>query len=326
VKLSQSTVSGNSTAGDFAPGGGIFSRGGDVTLSQSTVSGNNARGRGGGISVFSGDLVVHHSTITDNTSGDAGGGIYATEAVALDHTIVAGNHDNSGTAHDIAGVVNATYSLIGFGANFLGPLADNGGPTMTHALLPGSPAINAGDPNFVGPPDYDQRGFPYKRVSGGRIDIGAFEAQPLPGDFDVDGDADHDDLVLWEAGYGAGGMSGLDFLAWQIMSVRAAPTPTTAAATAAPTQTDIDPRLVDLAVTLQQNRGAVISFSGLSSGHLTEDSRIDSQPIDQQPPAAPLATPSPAVDHSFDLFNDEPTVDDSDTLDVEVFDEIFALV
>ena len=62
----------------------------------------------------------------------------------------------------------------------LGPLQDNGGPTFTHELLPGSPAINSGDPNFVGPPDYDQRGPGYDRVKGGRIDVGSFEVQNPP--------------------------------------------------------------------------------------------------------------------------------------------------
>ena len=62
----------------------------------------------------------------------------------------------------------------------LGPLRDNGGPTFTHGLLLGSPAINAGDPNFVGPPDYDQRGPGYVRVRGGRIDVGSFEVQNPP--------------------------------------------------------------------------------------------------------------------------------------------------
>jgi hypothetical protein len=59
----------------------------------------------------------------------------------------------------------------------LGPLQDNGGPTFTCALLPGSPAINAGDPNFTPPPDFDQRGPGFPRVVCGRIDIGAFEVQ-----------------------------------------------------------------------------------------------------------------------------------------------------
>jgi hypothetical protein len=59
----------------------------------------------------------------------------------------------------------------------LGPLQDNGGPTFTHELSSGSPAINAGDPNFTPPPNYDQRGPGYPRVVNGRIDIGAFEVQ-----------------------------------------------------------------------------------------------------------------------------------------------------
>ena len=63
----------------------------------------------------------------------------------------------------------------------LGPLQDNGGPTLTHSLLPGSPAINAGDPSFTPPPFYDQRGPGFDRVVNGRIDIGSFEAQgPIP--------------------------------------------------------------------------------------------------------------------------------------------------
>jgi hypothetical protein len=60
----------------------------------------------------------------------------------------------------------------------LGPLQNNGGPTFTHALLSGSPAINAGDPVFSPPPTFDQRGPGYPRVSGGRIDVGSFELQP----------------------------------------------------------------------------------------------------------------------------------------------------
>ena len=59
----------------------------------------------------------------------------------------------------------------------LGPLPDNGGPTLTHALLPGSPAMNAGDPNFTPPPESDQRGSGFPRVRDGRIDIGALEVR-----------------------------------------------------------------------------------------------------------------------------------------------------
>src|SRR5262245_42149431 len=59
-------------------------------------------------------------------------------------------------------------------------LQDNGGPTFTQALLPGSPAINAGNPNFTPLPSFDQRGPGYHRVMNGRIDIGSFEVQVTP--------------------------------------------------------------------------------------------------------------------------------------------------
>src|SRR5437660_11646936 len=57
----------------------------------------------------------------------------------------------------------------------LGPFQDNGGSTFTHALLPGSPAINAGDPAFTPPPFFDQRGLGFDRIVNGRLDIGSFE-------------------------------------------------------------------------------------------------------------------------------------------------------
>src|SRR5206468_6637513 len=59
----------------------------------------------------------------------------------------------------------------------LGPLQDNGGPTFTHELLKGSPAIDTGDPNFTPPPFFDQRGPSFDRVMNGRIDKGSFEVQ-----------------------------------------------------------------------------------------------------------------------------------------------------
>ncbi|HKH35611.1 MAG TPA: choice-of-anchor Q domain-containing protein, partial [Rubrobacter sp.] len=66
----------------------------------------------------------------------------------------------------------------------LGPLADNGGPTETHALLEGSPAINKGNNAFAVDPDgnplqFDQRGQGFARIVGGSVDIGAFEVQGI---------------------------------------------------------------------------------------------------------------------------------------------------
>lgn len=86
-------------------------------------------------------------------------------------------------------------------------LADNGGPTKTHALLAGSPAINAGDPAIEPDDDlFDQRGTPFQRVLDGRIDIGAFESEAIvvvnSADFDGDFDIDGADFLNWQRGFG----------------------------------------------------------------------------------------------------------------------------
>jgi hypothetical protein len=91
----------------------------------------------------------------------------------------------------------------------LAPLADNGGATRTHALLPGSPAINTGDPAAAmgggSVPLHDQRGAPFIRVYGGRIDLGAIESQPatLLGDYNANGVVDAADYVLWRKSLGS---------------------------------------------------------------------------------------------------------------------------
>src|SRR5262249_825547 len=97
--------------------------------------------------------------------------------VGFGHTTSAGYNLSSDTADKL---LNAPGDQINTDP-LLGPLQNNGGPTLTHALLPGSPAIDVGDPNFTPPPSYDQRGPGYLRVVNGRIDIGSFEVQqPLP--------------------------------------------------------------------------------------------------------------------------------------------------
>jgi hypothetical protein len=144
--------------------------------------------------------VVTNCTFTANRADVQGGGlcILADEAnFTLRNSIVAGNFRGSGTtADDISGVVTANFCLVqetsgwtpgaGSGDNITGQdpllvsLADNGGPTQTHALLDGSPARNAGNDALV-PDDLttDQRGAPFARVFGSAVDIGAFEAQKL---------------------------------------------------------------------------------------------------------------------------------------------------
>ena len=179
------TISGNSATFE---GGGIFGGG---TISNCTISGNRTtvgHSRGGGIS---GTGTITNSTFSENVAAD-GGNICATCCpIQLGSTILKNGNIlvlGTGTVTSLGYNVSSDNGggfLIGPGDQIntdplLGPLQDNGGPTLTHALLPGSPAIDAGDPNFTPPPYYDQRGPGFSRVFGGRIDIGSFEVQPLP--------------------------------------------------------------------------------------------------------------------------------------------------
>jgi hypothetical protein len=191
VSIVNSTISGNSAD---QSGGGISADGLDYfSIVNSTISGNSAGTSGGGIYNSNSSLHVANSTIAGNSAG-SGGGIYngPQGQVQISNTIIDGgasgeNIFNSGgtvtsqgynlSSDDGGGYLNGPGDQINTDP-LLGPLQDNGGPTFTHALLPGSPAIDAGDPNFSPPPFNDQRGCPFDRVFNGRIDIGSFETQP----------------------------------------------------------------------------------------------------------------------------------------------------
>lgn len=190
-----STVDGNDAAHDDIPfgggeGGGIYNDSGTLMITNSVVSNNYAGlpgpnfpvGIGGGVSNY-GTLTITDSTI----SGNGNGGI-STGGMQIGNTIL---NDNPGANIDgTATSLGYNISTDDGGGNLtgpgdqintdplLGPLQNNGGPTLTHALLPGSPAVNTGDPKFIPPPFYDQRGSPFVRVFNGRIDIGSFEVQP----------------------------------------------------------------------------------------------------------------------------------------------------
>ena len=216
LNITNSTISGNSGVS----GGGIFLNGGLTNITNSTISGNFATGDGGGLRNSFGTLTIIDSTITnnradnDNNGSGAGGGILrgGTSTVILRSTIVAGNFNDaspSTTPDDIFGTMDASssFNLIGNGGSGglqdfsvdptpahqnkvgvsnpgLDVLADNGGPTMTHALQCTSPAIDKG--NAFGQPK-DQRGFTrafdfadsvYPDAAGGDgTDIGALETQ-----------------------------------------------------------------------------------------------------------------------------------------------------
>ena len=205
LAITDSIVSGNWAGGgqgNWPGSGGGIEACGTVTISNSTISGNwvsgrdfNEPGLGGGIYAV-GTVTISNSTLSDNWVLNFGNGgcIWNGDTVEIGNTILnSGQPDNIfssfGTvtsngynlsSDDGGGLLNGPGDQINTDP-MLGPLQDNGGPTLTYALLPGSPAIDAGDPNFIPPPFYDQRGSPFVRVFNGRIDIGSFEVQPPRG-------------------------------------------------------------------------------------------------------------------------------------------------
>lgn len=205
TRAKRSTVSGNTAD----VGGGLFIYYGTLFLDDSTVSGNSAVNAGGiynahatGYYGFTGPLWINNSTITANAAsgttatGGVGGGVVSTfqSSIRLQSSIVAGNatpnaDPSKADLIDFTGVIVGASNLVGAAQGvalpadtirddpLLGPLQDNGGPTLTHALLPGSPAIDAG--NNTSNLDFDQRGEGFARVVGAAADIGAFETQQL---------------------------------------------------------------------------------------------------------------------------------------------------
>jgi hypothetical protein len=192
LAIVNSTISGNranpNDQGLGSVGGGISNT--DVlTITNSTISGNSAD-YGAGI-FNNGPLTITHTTISNNQVDPVSGSIQNSGSLEIGNSILkAGTEGES-----IVGggtVISRGYNLSSdTGGGFLsapgdrintnpalGPLQNNGGPTFTHGLLPGSLAIDAGDPAFISPSFTDQRGPGYNRVDNGRIDIGSFEVQP----------------------------------------------------------------------------------------------------------------------------------------------------
>jgi hypothetical protein len=207
LMISDSTISGNTADG---PGGGIYA-GGPTSLTNVTISGNTSTDTaGGGVYAGGASLSLDHVTVTSNRTlidspaqSQVAGGVYVegvTTATAH-NSIIAGNTDASPMfdAPDCQGPITSTGgNVIGSttGCTFasmpsdklnmaamLAPLAFYGGPTQTHALLGGSPAIDNGVATCQA---LDQRGV--SRSQGTSCDSGAYEL--VPGDTDLDGVAD----------------------------------------------------------------------------------------------------------------------------------------
>lgn len=209
VTLSNSTISSNTA---LLLGGGIDVSSSSLVLTNSTIS-DNFSDSDGGISAYSSTLTITNSTISGNTALGECGAIGAGGSIALYNNIIAGNRGLTryGVSELCLGAsVVSQNNLIGdsgqtsdraFGrvpingfslddniiatydgnrptplASILAPLADNGGPTQTHALVVGSPAINNGDNSICAAApvnNLDQRG--EVRPVGGNCDIGSFE-------------------------------------------------------------------------------------------------------------------------------------------------------
>ena len=217
LTLERTTVSGNSALGPGAQqgfGGGIEGEGA-VVLVNSTLSGNHARRDGGGIENED-VLVMRNVTIADNDAGRGGGFYEDGLATTLANVLFAGNVVPPSTAANCAVAIgtdpfvseggnlssDATCALPGTGDRtsldpLLEPLADNGGPTLTHGLGDGSPAIDGGDDASC--ETVDQRGQP--RPTDGdsdgtaACDVGAFERGAVLEDCDNGVDDNGNGLV-----------------------------------------------------------------------------------------------------------------------------------
>jgi len=216
LTMTDSNVSNNTATGSVAPGGGIYINGGIANLTNTTISGNIAALYGGGIHIQGGSTVnLTNVTISGNTAQNTtGGGAISTgsgtinilnSTIANNHVSVSGsggitnyatlNIKNSIVAGNDGVQCNGTVTSQGYNLSsdatcsftqlsdhpstnpLLGPLANNGGPTQTHALLTGSPAIDAG--TNTGCPSTDQRGVTRPidgdAVAGAICDIGSYE-------------------------------------------------------------------------------------------------------------------------------------------------------
>ncbi|MEG3925774.1 Ig-like domain-containing protein, partial [Microcoleus sp. T3_D1] len=205
LTINNSTFTANSAQ---ASGAAITMSGGTANISNSTFSANTAKNDGGAIITYSGgNTTIVNSTITNNTAdSDAnntgnGGGVLNVggSTTTVRNTIIAGNTDSSPTIKnpDVAGTFSdgggnlignntgstsfTTSTKVGTSGSplnaLLNALANNGGPTATHSLQAGSPALDSGINANASSLTLDQRGTGYSRIVNSTVDIGAYEDQ-----------------------------------------------------------------------------------------------------------------------------------------------------
>ncbi len=173
---------GHGGSGGPSQGGGLYSTG-SATVTNATFS-STALGGAGGAGGAAGTVYPAGPSGTAGTAQggglDVGGG-----STTLNNSIVAGTTGKEAVTS--GGTLSGSTNLIQDGSGglagtivanpLLGALANNGGPTQTMALLPGSPAINAGTNAAANLPATDQRGTGFARILGVTVDIGAYESQ-----------------------------------------------------------------------------------------------------------------------------------------------------
>jgi hypothetical protein len=196
-------ITGSAIFGNIASfGGGMEIEGGSSasSIANSTISGNTSKYHGGGL-ILQNPTTISNVTIAFNTGATSGGLYLFNTTLTMESSILADNSDPEGDRSDLVisgsnGALSGSNNII-TNSNVpfppqtitvdprLAPLSFHGGATPTHALLPTSPALNAGTNTLEFPFDQRDNGFP--RTYGPTTDIGAYELQGI-----------HDDEIFFD--------------------------------------------------------------------------------------------------------------------------------
>ncbi|MCB9452479.1 MAG: DUF11 domain-containing protein [Anaerolineaceae bacterium] len=193
ITITDSTIANNTTITNGAVGeggAGVDNQHGNIDITNTTISGNRVQTNAGALSGSGaaihhgngGVVTINYSTLANNTSRD-GGGIRAQSQVTVSNSILMNTATNGPNCNPVFVITDGGNNFVDDGTNCpagfivsaalnLGALADNGGPTQTHALLPGSVAIDATGNCGLN----DQRGV----TRDATCDSGAYENDVIP--------------------------------------------------------------------------------------------------------------------------------------------------